>query len=666
VRAVQHVFRRGAVYWWRRRIVQKVGESDRAPIAISLNTSELFLARTIAAHLTLESERILREEKWKMMSAQQVRTMLVTVARDHLHKLNRIAALELADGISAADGRRSDLVMGWALRLKAARGDRATVATSDHAAILDSGLAPSDIEEIDQTISALRQSHFGHKPPGKILRLLDECGAPQSPGDIAQAQSIVHRGQAAALMAVDERWSGRYTEDDRLIDGIVNDGSRTAVSASAVAAVEGPNQSTLREAVAPSTPLMVPSPDATPPAASEPVVSPAIASIVVLTERLIEEKAVLEEWRQKTQDQVRSVSALFVKMLGTDDVARISQSAVADYRSLLLRLPKTYGKNPSDFGRSLEDILKEAKKLPKEKVGRKGTTLNRHLTQLKAVIEYIETSGNSIGDYRSVEKLRAKTETRARDARAVFTADNIRGFFQTAPWTGCAGETDRLKQGPVIIHDALYWVPILAKSTLGRREEICGLDVDDVGEFEGIPFVIFDYSKHRLLKNRQSIRRIPLLGEVTRLGFLQYRDAIKALGHRLLFPELRAQSDKTPLGDVFHGDWIKVQDLVVPNAAEEKKSFHSFRKTSGSDLKDAGIASELRADILGHGGKNITEERYASSAKLAQMLEALQRMPNYTADLVPRVVNLREDVIASRARASAKSRRLMRPQIGGS
>jgi integrase len=291
-------------------------------------------------------------------------------------------------------------------------------------------------------------------------------------------------------------------------------------------------------------------------------------------------------------------------------------------------LPKTYGKNPSDFGRSLEDILKEAKKLPKEKVGRKGTTLNRHLTQLKAVIEYIETSGNSIGDYRSVEKLRAKTETRARDARAVFTADNIRGFFQTAPWTGCAGETDRLKQGPVIIHDALYWVPILAKSTLGRREEICGLDVDDVGEFEGIPFVIFDYSKHRLLKNRQSIRRIPLLGEVTRLGFLQY--------------------------------------LVVPNAAEEKKSFHSFRKTSGSDLKDAGIASELRADILGHGGKNITEERYASSAKLAQMLEALQRMPNYTADLVPRVVNLREDVIASRARASAKSRRLMRPQIGGS
>lgn len=68
--AVQHVFRRGAIYWWRRRILQKVGERERAPIAISMNTSELFMARTIAAHLTLESERIMQEGKRKMLSAQ--------------------------------------------------------------------------------------------------------------------------------------------------------------------------------------------------------------------------------------------------------------------------------------------------------------------------------------------------------------------------------------------------------------------------------------------------------------------------------------------------------------------------------------------------------------------------------------------------------------------
>ncbi|MEH2471771.1 integrase [Nitrobacteraceae bacterium AZCC 2161] len=177
-----------------------------------------------------------------------------------------------------------------------------------------------------------------------------------------------------------------------------------------------------------------------------------------------------------------------------------------------------------------------------------------------------------------------------------------------------------------MIHDSLYWVPLLGKATLGRREELCGLDVDDIAIFESIPFIHLRFSEHRPLKNQQSIRRIPLIGEITRLGFLQYRDAIKSLGHRLLFPELKANSDRTPYGDVFHGDWIKIQDAVIPNAEDEKKSFHSFRKTSANDLKEAGVVSELRADILGHRGQNITEERYASSAKLQQMLEALERI----------------------------------------
>jgi hypothetical protein len=33
VGAIQHVMRRGAVYWWRRRPIEKTGESDPAPIA---------------------------------------------------------------------------------------------------------------------------------------------------------------------------------------------------------------------------------------------------------------------------------------------------------------------------------------------------------------------------------------------------------------------------------------------------------------------------------------------------------------------------------------------------------------------------------------------------------------------------------------------------------
>ena len=653
--AVQHLFRRGATYWWRRRLIKKTGESGLAPIAISLRTREPVVARTIAAHLTLESDRILREGHRRMLSAQQVKSLLTTAASNHLRKLNRVAALELADGIDAADGRRSDLIMGWALRLRAARGPNATVDPGDHAAILESGLSKEDLTEIGQTIALLRKQGHSEAPRPKILQMLKDCGASQTAGDIVEAQSIVYRGQAAALMAVDRRWSGRFKEDDDLVDRILSQDTEDVIP-TVPAAAPAPVQSTA--AIAPSRVDRVANvPQA--PVQQATIHSPPV-SILALAERLIEEKAKLNEWRPKTQAQVRSVAELFVKMIGADDAALVNQSQVAEYRSLLLKLPKNYGKDPKDFDRSLKELLEEAKTLPTDKVGRQGSTLNRHLTQLKSVIEYIETSGKSVGDYKGVQKLRAKVVTRARDARAVFTPENLRGIFAKEPWTGCETEKNRLQPGAVIIHDSLYWVPLLAKATLGRREELCGLDVDDVAEFEGIPFIFLEYSEHRPLKNQQSIRRIPLIGEVTRLGFLRYRAAIKALGHRLLFPELKANSDRTPFGDVFHGDWIKVQDAVIPNAEAEKKSFHSFRKTSANDLKDASVPSELRADILGHGGKNITEERYASSSKLKQMLEALEKLPDCTSHLVAHEIKLREDVRASKPRLSAKPRRRMR------
>ena len=102
VRAVQHVVRRGAVYWWRRRVCQKVGETARTTIAISLRTTNLGLAWTIAAHLTHESERVMRRENVEMLSAEQTKAMLTSVARAHLAKLDRVAALEISTSGRAA------------------------------------------------------------------------------------------------------------------------------------------------------------------------------------------------------------------------------------------------------------------------------------------------------------------------------------------------------------------------------------------------------------------------------------------------------------------------------------------------------------------------------------------------------------------------------------
>jgi integrase len=380
-------------------------------------------------------------------------------------------------------------------------------------------------------------------------------------------------------------------------------------------------------------------------------------SIFKLVDQLIANKAKLNEWAEKTQRQVRSVAELFVKMLGEDHVRLLAQDQIAKYKTLLLTLPKQYGKGKNDQNIPLSDWLARAKKLPPEKVGRVGTTLNRQMGQLDDVLKYIRANGYTIRDYSGVTELRANSSGRPRDARNFLDPEDYTAFFRLPPWTGCDSQENRMTAGSVVIHDALYFVPILAQKTLGRREEICGLDVDDVLEEDGIPHIFIRNNEHRRIKNPQSTRRIPLVAEPCRLGFLRYRSAIKALGYKLLFPDLRAGSDRTALGDVFYDGFIEHWGTAIPDYRDQKKVFHSIRKTGGDNLKDAGVASEIRADILGHGGRNTTEERYANAAKLKQMLEALDRLPTYTSHLVACDIRLHEDVLKCKSRASAIQRR---------
>src|ERR1700722_2721432 len=540
-----------------------------------------------------------------MLSPAQARSILESVARAHLEKMDRLAVVETADGVSAEEGRSSDRVMGWARRLQAAQGTAAAVSAAERRVMAEYGLTQQEIDEVGQTLDLLRRASNGTSPRQRLAALLEQCGASQGEGDLLQAERIYYRGQAAALLATDRRWSGDFREDDALIDQLLRK--------EPPGDLEAPTPIVTNVSSGPVENRVVPPPSAAQVAQDPPTKE---TSIMKLTEKMIAEKATLGEWNEKTQRQVKSIVDTFVEMIGDDHVRSLSQSRVAEYRSLLLALPRTYGKGQHDKETPLSVWLERAKGMKKEDKGRAAGTLNRHLSQLQEVLVYIAAQGHKIPDFTGVSNLRAKQNGRARDQRNPFSPEDLTAIFKQPPWTGCAGFDDRISPGVEVYHDAMSIVPYLARYTLARREEICGLEVEDVLEENGMPYIFIRPNEHRpVLKNAQSMRRVPLIDEVARLGFLGYHAEIKRLGYRLLFPELRAASDRTPFGDAFYGDWIKIQNAAVPNAMEERKAFHSFRKVGGSDLKDALVSSELRADILGHGGTNVTEDRYAGAAK---------------------------------------------------
>ncbi len=79
---------------------------------------------------------------------------------------------------------------------------------------------------------------------------------------------------------------------------------------------------------------------------------------------------------------------------------------------------------------------------------------------------------------------------------------------------------------------------------------------------------------------------------------------------------------------------------MTAEAAGAPHVIHSLRHSCGAALKKAGVPSEQRADILGHGGRTVTEEIYAEETELEEKAAILARLPLATAHLQPAPIGL--------------------------
>src|ERR1700690_81342 len=114
--AITHVFRRGAVYWWRRRLPRRgrahdCGERSQEYIQGSLGVREIGVARRLAAHLTAWSERLFADSRAGMLQQTEVNSLL----QGELHRLRRKfaaqSACDRADGKREAEARRDRILV---------------------------------------------------------------------------------------------------------------------------------------------------------------------------------------------------------------------------------------------------------------------------------------------------------------------------------------------------------------------------------------------------------------------------------------------------------------------------------------------------------------------------------------------------------------------------
>lgn len=347
-------------------------------------------------------------------------------------------------------------------------------------------------------------------------------------------------------------------------------------------------------------------------------------------------------WDDKTLKQFRTALRLLHKSVGDEPFWSLRQADILELMADFDRLPPNHHKSPRHDAMSLKEIGAEAQrdiqagKLSEAELGLGIGTMNRHFGFIRQLHDWMRRHVPQAQQIEWGDVIFADRRS-AREQREAFSVELGRKIFTLPPWRGCESRSRRLKPGRQVFHDALYWVfPVLWYTGM-RREEACKLQVTDIARDEdGVWYFDIADTEAGRVKTTSSRRRIPIADELLRLGFIDFVEAIRERGARLLFPELLSPTRK--MGDSYYKQcWDKIRGAL---GETDSITLHGIRHMVADELKAAGVAEEIRADLLGHTLESETAGRYSKASRLAILRDAVNQIPVITSTLKPEPVNL--------------------------
>ncbi|WP_251031677.1 DUF6538 domain-containing protein [Paraburkholderia strydomiana] len=172
-----------------------------------------------------------------------------------------------------------------------------------------------------------------------------------------------------------------------------------------------------------------------------------------------------------------------------------------------------------------------------------------------------------------------------------------------------------------------YWVPLLALYHGARMNELCQLEVADVRETDGIPFIRItkesEAGEDKKVKTRNAEREVPVHPILLRLGFLGYADGIRRTGQKRLFPDL-TRAATGYFSDNF-SKWFgrfKKQRGVT----DSRLNFHSFRHGFNDATRVVDIPDAIVKELCGWSKGDSMREHYGTGHALSRKAEELAKV----------------------------------------
>ncbi|EYD72167.1 hypothetical protein [Limimaricola hongkongensis] len=576
------------------------------------------------------------------LSPEEARRLLEHSLRDAQAKIAKQELLALADGApNAAEAeRRADLVSGHAHRLMAIRGQSARLGEQERQSLAREGLSEKECGAVAAHMDVLRDVYFSESWAGLIGRkAFDAIGRRNlSSLDLINARQIILKGRAAAYL---ESVASNASDDINPAITLAAEIRReaTSVAYAPPCAVPATDHSTIplqaqsegkNEARTPEGPGNVSAIAKT----NEGVLSNDLeydSRIDAVCARLIDDKS-RDGVDEKFQTQIMTAARILQQVTDIRDVRDLNHRHCARFRDSHHKLPKSWGKSPKDRELTVPQIIEAATHLPAEKKGLSAATINRNIGLLKQLLDRAESDGIPISSSIKLDKLRVRSHRRARDDRKPFSISEIRKVFEHPVWTGCRGSTRRLLPGEKVIKDGLFWVPLIAAYTGARRAEIAGLSIDDLRQDEnGFWFFDIRFSNLRRLKNEASIRKVPVHSHLIELGLIELLNTQRKSKGAELFPDMRPKHAKGIYGDRLDRNWRRIVAQQLgneENGNSPEQVFHSLRHYVINQLKrDPELKAGHEKDLVGHAGRDETEERYGDTLPISILRPAIERLP---------------------------------------
>jgi hypothetical protein len=229
---VSHLYRRKALYYWRRRLP--------LPLRSWFHKRHLFMriadptfARRLVVLLDAKLEEIVTafEQSAMHLTPPQVDGLLRDVVTAHLNKLERLsAAAKSFPEFDPTQAERDDRRAAWSYRLLHAQGPSAVVRPSDEEHMSADGMTATDIAAVQDHLAMLRINNLVPTRHGILQKLLDANGAPANAMNLATAQDVYFRGMWMALAQSERRYGGKIVEADDFMEQVFRDRLRPAPS----------------------------------------------------------------------------------------------------------------------------------------------------------------------------------------------------------------------------------------------------------------------------------------------------------------------------------------------------------------------------------------------------------------------------------------------------